>query len=97
MKYGVPGTGGIPWHARAEMDSLDFLNFVADFSSTQIITAYDELPLWSAMFGLLLQSSKFKVQSSKFKVQNRPTTTAKSLSPVTHLSVRRASDTTAEM
>jgi SAM-dependent methyltransferase len=54
MKYGVPGTGGIPWHARADMDSLDFLNFVADFSSTRIITAYDELPLWSAMFGLLL-------------------------------------------
>jgi hypothetical protein len=26
MKYGVPGTGGIPWHARADMDSLDVLD-----------------------------------------------------------------------
>ena len=36
------------------MDSLDFLHFVPDFSSPRVITAYDELPLWSAMFGLLL-------------------------------------------
>jgi len=34
--------------------SLDFLDFVPDFSSPQIMAAYDELPLWSAMFGLLL-------------------------------------------
>lgn len=33
---------------------MDFLNFVPDFSSPQVIAAYDELPLWSAMFGLLL-------------------------------------------
>jgi len=36
------------------MTDLDFLNFEADFSSPAIMTAYDELPLWSAMFGLLL-------------------------------------------
>jgi arsenite methyltransferase len=36
------------------MDSLDFLHFVPDLSSPRVITAYDELPLWSAMFGLLL-------------------------------------------
>jgi arsenite methyltransferase len=36
------------------MDSLDFLHFVPDFTSPRIIAAYDELPLWSAMFGLLL-------------------------------------------
>lgn len=36
------------------MDPLDFLHFVPDFSSPRIITAYDEMPLWSAMFGLLL-------------------------------------------
>jgi ubiquinone/menaquinone biosynthesis C-methylase UbiE len=36
------------------MDSLDFLHFVPDFSSPRVIMAYDELPLWSAMFGLLL-------------------------------------------
>lgn len=36
------------------MDSLDFLAFVPDFASPQVIAAYDELPLWSAMFGLLL-------------------------------------------
>jgi arsenite methyltransferase len=36
------------------MDALDFLQFQADFSSPQVIAAYDELPLWSAMFGLLL-------------------------------------------
>jgi arsenite methyltransferase len=36
------------------MAALDFLHFEADFSSTSIIVAYDELPLWSAMFGLLL-------------------------------------------
>jgi arsenite methyltransferase len=34
--------------------ALEFLHFVADFSSPRVITAYDELPLWSAMFGLLL-------------------------------------------
>jgi arsenite methyltransferase len=31
-----------------------FLDFEADFDSPQVIAAYDELPLWSAMFGLLL-------------------------------------------
>ena len=36
------------------MDALGFLQFDADFSSPRIIAAYDELPLWSAMFGLLL-------------------------------------------
>ena len=36
------------------MDALDFLQFDPDFSSLRVITAYDELPLWSAMFGLLL-------------------------------------------
>jgi ubiquinone/menaquinone biosynthesis C-methylase UbiE len=36
------------------MDAADFLQFTADFSSPQTIAAYDELPLWSAMFGLLL-------------------------------------------
>jgi ubiquinone/menaquinone biosynthesis C-methylase UbiE len=36
------------------MTDLDFLNFDADFSAPAIMTAYDELPLWSAMFGLLL-------------------------------------------
>jgi hypothetical protein len=28
-----------------------FLDFEADFDSPQVIAAYDELPLWSAMFG----------------------------------------------
>lgn len=36
------------------MADLDFLDFDPDFSSPRILTAYDELPLWSAMFGLLL-------------------------------------------
>jgi ubiquinone/menaquinone biosynthesis C-methylase UbiE len=36
------------------VDALDFLQFEADLSSPDVITAYDELPLWSAMFGLLL-------------------------------------------
>lgn len=36
------------------MDDLDFLTFDPDFSSPHVLTAYDELPLWSAMFGLLL-------------------------------------------
>jgi ubiquinone/menaquinone biosynthesis C-methylase UbiE len=36
------------------MNTLDFLHFEADFSSPTVIAAYDELPLWSAMFGLLL-------------------------------------------
>jgi len=36
------------------MSELQFLDFEADFSSPAIMTAYDELPLWSAMFGLLL-------------------------------------------
>jgi len=35
-------------------DLLDYLKFDADFSSPRIVAAYDEVPLWSAMFGLLL-------------------------------------------
>jgi ubiquinone/menaquinone biosynthesis C-methylase UbiE len=33
---------------------LGFLDFVPDFTDPRIVNAYDELPLWSAMFGLLL-------------------------------------------
>jgi arsenite methyltransferase len=33
---------------------MDFLDFAPDFSSPALLAAYDELPLWSAMFGLLL-------------------------------------------
>lgn len=33
---------------------LDYLDFDADFSTPRALTAYDELPLWSAMFGLVL-------------------------------------------
>src|SRR4051794_16635597 len=36
------------------MDDLEFLSFNADFNSPQVIAAYDEVALWSAMFGLLL-------------------------------------------
>jgi ubiquinone/menaquinone biosynthesis C-methylase UbiE len=36
------------------MPDLEFLNFDPDFSSPRLLAAYDELPLWSAMFGLLL-------------------------------------------
>jgi arsenite methyltransferase len=36
------------------MDPLEFLQFDPDFSSPRVMAAYDELPLWSAMFGLLL-------------------------------------------
>jgi arsenite methyltransferase len=36
------------------MDDLSFLDFDPDFNSPQVLAAYDELPLWSAMFGLLL-------------------------------------------
>ena len=36
------------------MDDLDFLSFDPDFSSPRNLAAYDEAPLWSAMFGLLL-------------------------------------------
>jgi ubiquinone/menaquinone biosynthesis C-methylase UbiE len=35
-------------------DELDFLTFDPDFNSLQVIAAYDEVALWSAMFGLLL-------------------------------------------
>ncbi|HWS71693.1 MAG TPA: class I SAM-dependent methyltransferase, partial [Thermoanaerobaculia bacterium] len=35
-------------------DPLDFLSFTPDFASPALVEAYDELPLWSAMFGLLL-------------------------------------------
>ena len=33
---------------------MAFLGFEADLSSPAIVSAYDELPLWSAMFGLLM-------------------------------------------
>jgi arsenite methyltransferase len=33
---------------------MTYLDFEADFSSPRIVDAYDETPLWSAMFGLLL-------------------------------------------
>ncbi len=33
---------------------LDFLRFAPDFASPAFVSAYDELPLWSAAFGLLL-------------------------------------------
>ncbi|HEV7571987.1 MAG TPA: class I SAM-dependent methyltransferase [Thermoanaerobaculia bacterium] len=36
------------------MADLDFLDFNPDFNSPQVIAAYDEVALWSAMFGLLL-------------------------------------------
>ncbi len=36
------------------MDELSFLAFEPDFASARVMSAYDELPLWSAMFGLLL-------------------------------------------
>ena len=36
------------------MDHLSFLTFDPDFSSPQVIAGYDEVALWSAMFGLLL-------------------------------------------
>jgi arsenite methyltransferase len=36
------------------MDDLDFLTFEPDFNSPDVIAAYDEVALWSAMFGLLL-------------------------------------------
>jgi arsenite methyltransferase len=35
---------------------LSFLDFEADFASPAAVAAYDELPLWSAMFGSLLLS-----------------------------------------
>jgi ubiquinone/menaquinone biosynthesis C-methylase UbiE len=36
------------------VDDLDFFTFDPDFNSPQVIAAYDEVALWSAMFGLLL-------------------------------------------
>jgi ubiquinone/menaquinone biosynthesis C-methylase UbiE len=36
------------------MNEFDFLDFEADFSAARFVDTYDELPLWSAMFGLLL-------------------------------------------
>jgi hypothetical protein len=39
------------------MDALDFLHFNADFSSPRVVAVYDELPLWSAMFGVLLRAT----------------------------------------
>lgn len=33
---------------------MTYLDFEADFASPDVVSAYDELPLWSAMFGLLL-------------------------------------------
>ena len=39
---------------RPTMSPIDFLSFVPDFSSPDVVRAYDEAPLWSAMFGLLM-------------------------------------------
>ena len=36
------------------MDDPAYLSFKANFASSDFVTAYDELPLWSAMFGSLL-------------------------------------------
>ncbi len=36
------------------VSDLEYLEFEPDFASPNVIAAYDELPLWSAMFGLLL-------------------------------------------
>lgn len=36
------------------LDELSYLTFAPDFSSPRIVDAYDEAPLWSAMFGVLL-------------------------------------------
>lgn len=36
------------------MNDLGYLDFVPDFSSPEIVNVYDELPLWSATFGLML-------------------------------------------
>lgn len=36
------------------MNDLHFLDFDPDFNSPQVIGSYDEVALWSAMFGLLL-------------------------------------------
>jgi arsenite methyltransferase len=33
---------------------MDYLSFQVDFNAPETVAAYDELPLWSAMFGLLL-------------------------------------------
>jgi ubiquinone/menaquinone biosynthesis C-methylase UbiE len=35
-------------------EDLSFLEFAPDFNAPRIVEAYDELPLWSAMFGQLL-------------------------------------------
>lgn len=35
-------------------DPLAFLSYSPDFASQTVVDAYDELPLWSSMFGLLL-------------------------------------------
>jgi arsenite methyltransferase len=37
-----------------EEGDLSFLDFTLDFSDSNVIDTYDELPLWSSMFGLLL-------------------------------------------
>lgn len=36
------------------MDDLEFLDGGIDLDDANVVSAYDELPLWSAMFGLLL-------------------------------------------
>ncbi|HJR60367.1 MAG TPA: hypothetical protein VJ813_13230 [Vicinamibacterales bacterium] len=36
------------------MDPLRFLDFTATSDDPHIVRAYDELPLWSVMFGLRL-------------------------------------------
>ena len=35
-------------------EDLDFLAFTPDFDAPDVVEGYDELPLWSAMFGLVL-------------------------------------------
>ena len=35
-------------------DPADYLSFTADFADPTLVAVYDELPLWSALFGALL-------------------------------------------
>jgi arsenite methyltransferase len=35
-------------------NGTDYLAFEADFNAAETVAVYDEAPLWSAMFGLLL-------------------------------------------
>lgn len=38
----------------SKYDMSDYLNFAVDINMPEIVSVYDELPLWSAMFGTLL-------------------------------------------